>query len=103
MNDNYQWTDEIPVNPSSAQAVILTALRYLAVLVAGFTSLLGIIGRGDLQELITYFQSETGLTLITTIITVGSIGWGIYTRYQSHRDKVRAADPRDPAQLVLKK
>ena len=95
--------NKITVDPSAVQSVLASAVRIVILLTGGVTTLLGLLRRADLEGLYAYIQSTDGLTFIGAAITAGTASWALYTRWRSHDDKVRAADPADPAYLALKR
>jgi len=70
------------LTPGTVQSTLLAALRGLAVLIGGFTAIIGFVGKRDLSGLIVYVQSTDFLPFAAALIAAGSFVWGVWKNYQ---------------------
>jgi hypothetical protein len=70
------------ITPGTFQSTALAALRGLAILIAGFTAIIGFLGKRDLAGLITYVQSTDFLPFAAAVIAGGSFVWGVWKNYE---------------------
>lgn len=70
------------LTPGTLQSTLLAALRGLAILLAGFTAIIGFVGKRDLAGLITYVQSGDFVPFAAAAIALGSFVWGVWKNYQ---------------------
>lgn len=70
------------LTPGTFQSTALAALRGLAILIGGFTAIVGFVGTRDLQGLIAYVQSSDFLMVAGALISTGSFVWGVWKNYQ---------------------
>lgn len=70
------------ITPGTAQSTLLAALRGLAILIAGFTAIIGYIGKRDLAGLVAYVQSTDFLPFAAALIAAGSFAWGVWKNYE---------------------
>jgi hypothetical protein len=70
------------LTPGTFQSTALAALRGLAILIAGFTAIIGFVSRRDLGGLVTYVQSTDFLPFAAAVIAGGSFVWGVWKNYE---------------------
>lgn len=70
------------LTPGTLQSTLLAALRGLAILIGGFTAIIGFVGKRDLAGLIVYVQSSDFLSFSAAAIAGGSFVWGVWKNYQ---------------------
>lgn len=81
----------IIVNPSAVQSAIIVALSALITLVAGISTLIPLIGKGDLISISAFFAANQGLTFITAAVSVAGFGGTMWAWVKKHRELVTTA------------
>lgn len=74
------------ITAKAAQDAIVAGLRIVAVLLAGVTTLFGLLAKRDLSSLIAWVQSDGFIVFASAAITAGSFLWGVWKTYdRSHK------------------
>jgi len=77
------------LSPGTFQSTLLSALRGLAVLIGGFTAIIGFVGKRDLAGLIGYVQSTDFLPFAAALLAAGSFVWGVWKNYERKKMLLR--------------
>ena len=74
----------IVVNPSSLPALIGTVSRIVAILVAGFTTLVSLMTAKDMVGVWVWLHTTDGAGFIATIVLVATFGLSMWTTWKKH-------------------
>lgn len=91
----------IQVNASSVQSAVSAALRVLTILIAGATTIVHLVLKGDLAGLTAFIAANDGLVFIAAAITAITFVTSIVLTIQKHRKLVvtAAVAPNSVAQV----
>lgn len=97
-------TVDKPVVVSSSQGTIdavMASMRYLVVVLAGFSALLGFLQNQDIVGLLEYIRGTEGTKFIAAVVAVGTMIYGIFkTHKRGAQTATVAEDSRVPSSVA---